>query len=208
PSRILLGSCPTTQGRHDHERSRAGRLWTVGTLVLGLTAVARDRSSGSGLQSASLFGVVLARLKQLHGAVRHDGRDCMLVDKLRMPVAAQQNAEVVEPVHDALKLDAVDEKYCESRFLLSNVIEEGILQILSAVSHVLLFPICPTASDAIEPVRLLGSRRRSKVPTSLGRRTLFVRAESPAKHHRILVRFEHRFLALLDRGRFRFLTIR
>ncbi len=34
----------------------------------------------------------------------------MLVDQLRVPVAPEQNAEVVEPSHDPLQLNAIDEE--------------------------------------------------------------------------------------------------
>ena len=49
----------------------------------------------------------LLKLDRTH---RHHGRDRVLVDQLRLPVAAQKNAEIVEPGDVALKLDAIDEK--------------------------------------------------------------------------------------------------
>jgi len=54
----------------------------------------------------------------------------MLVDKLRMPVPPQQNAEIVELGHHALQLNTVHQKYGEGYFAFSNVIEKSVLQIL------------------------------------------------------------------------------
>ncbi len=68
--------------------------------------------------------------EQLDRMTRHDRRDRVLVDELRMPVAAQQHAEIVEPGHDALQLHAVDQEDGERSFALADVIEEGVLQIL------------------------------------------------------------------------------
>ena len=64
------------------------------------------------------------------GARRHDGRDRVLVDELRMAVAPQQHAEIVEPGHEALQFDAVDEKNRHRSLGLANVIEERVLQVL------------------------------------------------------------------------------
>jgi len=58
---------------------------------------------------------------------RHDRRDCVLVDELRMPVASQEHAEIIKPCHDALQLDSVDEEDRERSLALSNVVEEGVL---------------------------------------------------------------------------------
>src|SRR5690242_727041 len=52
----------------------------------------------------------LSPFEQLDRMTRHDRRDCVLVDELRVPVATQQHAEVIEPGHDALQLDSVDEE--------------------------------------------------------------------------------------------------
>src|SRR3546814_8519945 len=42
---------------------------------------------------------------------RHDRRDGVLVDQLRLAVAAQQHREIVEPGDDSLKLDARSEEH-------------------------------------------------------------------------------------------------
>ena len=51
----------------------------------------------------------------------------MLVDKLRMSIAPEQKAEVVEPGDDALQFDSVDQEDRERRLGFSDVIEEGVL---------------------------------------------------------------------------------
>ncbi len=51
-----------------------------------------------------------AALEQLDRLARHDGRDRMLVDKLRMTIAPEQETEIVEPGDDALQFDAIDQE--------------------------------------------------------------------------------------------------
>jgi hypothetical protein len=53
-----------------------------------------------------------------------------------MPVAPQQETEIVKPGNDALKLDAVDEKNGQRNLGLANMIEKSVLKILRTVgSH-------------------------------------------------------------------------
>jgi hypothetical protein len=75
-------------------------------------------------------GIVAGRFEQLHRLHGHNGRDCMLVDKLRLTFALQQNAEIVEPSHNALKLNAIHEKDGQRGFGPSDSVQEGILEIL------------------------------------------------------------------------------
>ena len=51
----------------------------------------------------------------------------MLVDKLRMPIAPKEDAKIVEPSHDPLQLNAVDEKDRKWSLVFPNVIEKGVL---------------------------------------------------------------------------------
>ena len=51
----------------------------------------------------------------------------MLVDKLRMTVTPEQQAEIVEPCHNTLQLYPVDQKYRQWRLGFTNVIQEGVL---------------------------------------------------------------------------------
>src|SRR5690606_574440 len=69
----------------------------------------------------------------MDGSARHDGRYRMLINQLRVTVTAQKHTKVVEPGHDALQFDAVDEEDCKGSFALSDVIEKGVLKVLSAV---------------------------------------------------------------------------
>jgi len=83
----------------------------------------RLRSSGSGIGRAgfqSVFRLVLAALimaqsglcrlaclvgipvEKLNGLSRHDRGNRMLVDKLRMPIAPEQNAEIIKPGDNSL----------------------------------------------------------------------------------------------------------
>jgi len=64
---------------------------------------------------------------------RHDRRNGVLVHQLRVTIPPQQDAEIIEPSHDALKFDAVDQKNREWRFALADVIEKSVLKILRSV---------------------------------------------------------------------------
>ena len=46
---------------------------------------------------------LFAAFEQLDRMTRHDGRDRVLVDELRMPIPPQQHAKIVEPGHNALQ---------------------------------------------------------------------------------------------------------
>lgn len=54
----------------------------------------------------------------------------MLVDKLRMTVAAQQHTEVIKPGDNALQLHSIHQKYGYWRFGFANGIKENVLKIL------------------------------------------------------------------------------
>ena len=58
---------------------------------------------------------------------RHDGRNRVLIDELRMAITAQQDTEIIEPRHDALQLDTIDEENGERDFVLPNEVEKSIL---------------------------------------------------------------------------------
>src|SRR5215475_1222379 len=69
----------------------------------------------------------LGPFEQLDRMTRHDRRDCVLVDELRMPVATQQHAEIIKPCHNALQLDSVNKEDRERSLALSNMVQEGVL---------------------------------------------------------------------------------
>jgi hypothetical protein len=52
----------------------------------------------------------------------------MLVDELRVPVAAEQDAEIIEPSHHSLQLDAIHEKDGQRSLVLANMIEKSVLK--------------------------------------------------------------------------------
>lgn len=54
----------------------------------------------------------------------------MFVDELGMTIASQQDAEVIEPGHHSLKLYPVHKENRQGRFVLADVIEERVLQVL------------------------------------------------------------------------------
>src|SRR5690348_13893092 len=88
-------------------------------------------------------GRLLGAFEQLDRVTRHDGRYGVLVDELRVAVPSQQYAEIIEPGHHTLQLDAVHEKDREGDFGFTDVIEKRVLQVLSAVAcHGLCSDFC------------------------------------------------------------------
>src|SRR5262249_4020447 len=83
-----------------------------------------------------LAPALLRRLEELEWRAGHNGRDSVLIDELRVPVATQQHAEIVEPGDDSLQLYAVDEKNRERSLVLADIVEKGVLKVLGAISHV------------------------------------------------------------------------
>src|ERR1700675_3952831 len=69
----------------------------------------------------------LGALEKLYRMTWHDGRNGVLVDQLRMPIATQQHAEIIEPSDHALQLDAVHQEDGERNFGFADVVEEGVL---------------------------------------------------------------------------------
>ncbi|ENN87050.1 hypothetical protein RHSP_12361 [Rhizobium freirei PRF 81] len=63
--------------------------------------------------SKSQLGCGFFALEHLHRLTRHDRRNRVLVNQLRMAVAAEQNAEIVERGHDTCELHAVDQENCQ-----------------------------------------------------------------------------------------------
>jgi hypothetical protein len=57
-----------------------------------------------------------------------------------MPVAPKQDAKIIEPTHNALQLDPVDKKNRQRSFVLANVVEKRVLQVLSFFSRHGCFP--------------------------------------------------------------------
>ena len=119
----------------------------------------RGRVAAAGLQSG-LFPSrrIFGALEKLDGMTRHDGRNGVLVDELRVSVAPQQHAEIIEPGHHALQLDAVHQEDGERDLVLADVIEKRVLQVLRAVgSHGRCFRFC-TAGPCPAGLFLTSSR--------------------------------------------------
>src|SRR5690348_16639560 len=73
----------------------------------------------------------LSGLEELDRSRRHYRGDRVLVDKLGVGVAAQQDAEIVEPGDDALELDAVDEEDRDGGLVLPHIVQKNVLNVLS-----------------------------------------------------------------------------
>lgn len=76
--------------------------------------------------------LVLLGIEQLDRRAWHDSRNGMLVDQLRLRIAAQQKAEIVKPGDHALQFDTIHEEDCDWHLLLADVIEKGVLKILES----------------------------------------------------------------------------
>src|SRR3546814_687690 len=74
-------------------------------------------------------------LRKVDRACRHHGGDRMLVDKLRMSVAAEQHREVVEPGDHALELHSIDQEHGHRRLRLAESIEKNVLKVVGLVGH-------------------------------------------------------------------------
>jgi hypothetical protein len=84
---------------------------------------------------SSLLAYIVGLVEQLDWAAGHDRGDSVLIDQLRMTIPAQQDAEIVEPGHDTLKFHSVHEEDREGNFVLSDVIEKGVLKVLRAIAR-------------------------------------------------------------------------
>jgi hypothetical protein len=65
----------------------------------------------------------------------------MLVDKLRMPVAPEQKAEIIKPGDDSLQFHPVHKKNRKRNFRFPYMIQECVLQILCFISHLGVRPL-------------------------------------------------------------------
>ena len=57
----------------------------------------------------------------------------MLVHELRVTVAPEQQAEIVEPCDNPLQFHAIDQEDRERRLGFANMVEKGVLKVLCAV---------------------------------------------------------------------------
>ena len=130
PARAIVTVIAQRLREDGHENDRARRR---GLRVAGIVRYCPELP-GLGMVQSGFPAVVLA-VEHLHGLAGHDRRDGMLVDKLRMPVAAQQHAKIVERGDHARELHAIDEEDRERVLVLANGVEKKILQILRTFRH-------------------------------------------------------------------------
>src|ERR1044072_9381044 len=82
---------------------------------------------------------------------RQDRREGVLVDQLRLAVAAQKHREIVEPGDDPLELDPLDEEHGDRGLAAPEAVQEHVLEVVDLVGHCALFlvswrrPAAPTA---------------------------------------------------------------
>jgi hypothetical protein len=65
----------------------------------------------------------------------HNGGNRMLIDKLGLTIAAQQNAEIVEPCDHALQFYTVNKEDGHRNFGLTHMVKKCVLKVLSIGSH-------------------------------------------------------------------------
>ena len=119
-ARPARGAVPA-QMRLDHDRAARPRALPRARAIAAAIEPA-------GLQSSLFPGRrLLGPFEQLDRMTRHDRRDGVLVDQLRMPIAPQQHAEIIEPGHHALQLHPVHQEDRERGLVLADMVEEGVL---------------------------------------------------------------------------------
>src|SRR5215510_6790203 len=119
-----------------------GRLSGVGEPVTAAPHRVTSTWGGRWDGEASSLLRLLGTFEELQRARRHDGRDRVLVDQLRMGVAAEQHGEVVEPGDDALELHAVHQEDGDRHFVFADVVQKDVLDALGfLVGHYCLRPL-------------------------------------------------------------------
>src|SRR5215203_7292268 len=80
-----------------------------------------------GSATSNLLDDFVHLVEELHRAARHNRRDRVFVDQLRVAVTAQEYAEIVEPRHDALQLHPIHKENREGNLVLTDIVEERVL---------------------------------------------------------------------------------
>ena len=89
---------------------------STGLAIASAASSGPTSSSGSSsvcpvcLSEVTLLAFRRIRIHQMHGLPGHDRRYGMLIHELRVPIAPQKHAKVVEPRDDPLKLYAIDQE--------------------------------------------------------------------------------------------------
>jgi hypothetical protein len=109
------------------------------------------------------FPCAFVAIKHLHRLAGHDGRDGVLIYKLRMTIASQQDAEIVKRSHDASQLDAVDKENSEWVLALANRIQEHVLEVLRPFRHFSCLSPIPNGALVIAPIWVRNVKRATKI---------------------------------------------
>lgn len=81
-------------------------------------------------------------LKKLNRRTGHDGGNCVLVNKLRVTIPAQENAKIIKPSDNPLQLHAIHKEDRQRDLVLAHMVEELVLQVLV---FVICHGIAPTS---------------------------------------------------------------
>lgn len=57
----------------------------------------------------------------------HNCRNRMFVDKLRLPVSAQEYAKIIKPGDYSLQFHSINQKHCNGILCFSDVVEKCVL---------------------------------------------------------------------------------
>ncbi len=129
---IIVGTLMPGQDRNDDD-SPAGR--GRDTLPRIRSRLAARRLAGALRFGQLRFPAAFLAIEHLNRLARHDRRDGMFINELRVPVTAQQYAEIVERGHDTGEFHAVDEEDGEWILALANRIQEKVLKVLRSFRH-------------------------------------------------------------------------
>src|SRR6187399_2886115 len=83
-----------------------------------------------------------------------------------MSIAAQQQAEIVEPGDDALQLHAIDEENRQRDLGLANMVEEGVLEVVALFGHLLSAPSLSEFADRLPVLRCTVTPRAVNLSSS------------------------------------------
>ena len=123
-ARPMASSLRASGLRKPSSRVRFGQTTSARVVKRG-----RSRSTSLG-ETERVSGLVFDRLEHGDRACRHDRGDRVLIDQLRVPVAPEQDAEIVKPGHEALQFHPINQKNRHRRLRLSDMIQERILEVL------------------------------------------------------------------------------
>jgi hypothetical protein len=83
---------------------------------------------------------LVARFEHLDRMSGHNRRYGVFVHKLRVAVAPEQDAKIVEPGHDTLQFYTIDKENSERNLVFADKIQKCVLQVLGAFRCHLLKP--------------------------------------------------------------------